>query len=150
LLPSNASADTMHRQNTTQCRELLVQDTRSLPPISRISPIPTGSAALVGALVLIRRLSIGTVLNNTPRRSRSLSAISLLESGLTGGLRRMRTPSRDEQATMITLRPSRRERATSGEVLLSCGMAAALAARRSVPFVESRQCRWRIAPSARR
>jgi transposase len=31
LLPSNASADTMPRQNTTQCRELLVQDTRLSP-----------------------------------------------------------------------------------------------------------------------
>src|SRR6201999_1474226 len=28
LLPSNASADTMPRQNTIRCRELLVQDTR--------------------------------------------------------------------------------------------------------------------------
>jgi len=30
LLPSNASADTMPRQNTTRCRELLVQDTSAL------------------------------------------------------------------------------------------------------------------------
>jgi hypothetical protein len=29
LLPSNASADTMPRQNTTRCRELLVQNTRA-------------------------------------------------------------------------------------------------------------------------